>query len=97
MRAPNLVFHPFLRIHRVAVLWNVTLQKVATIEQNLISAIAGATKAVQNNRVKKEIHTQSITGLSVLCSHTVFSYSPVLLVSKKPNTPGQRKRSKTPR
>lgn len=68
--------------------------KIATKEQNLISAIALATKAVWNNRVKREIHTQPITGLSVLCSHTVFRYSPVLLVSKKHNTPRERKDSK---
>lgn len=47
--------------------------KVVIKDQILISAID--TKAEQNNRVKREIHTQSITGLSVLCSHSVFSLS----------------------
>lgn len=70
--------------------------KAATEDQNLISAIAVATKAVWSNRLKREIHTQPITGLSALCSHTVFSYSPVLVVSKQHNTPKREKHSRTP-
>lgn len=91
----NLVFHPFFENSQDWCPLECDSSKVATKHENVISAIAMATKAVWNNRMERAVHTQPIIGLNVLSSHTVFSYSPVLLVSKKHNTPRQRKHSKT--